>query len=55
VKSATDLCGTTKPTATKAILSLCAAGVLEETSGRKRDKTYAYGSYLALLREGTEV
>ncbi|MCB1151459.1 Fic family protein [bacterium] len=55
VKSATDLCGTTKPTATKAILSLCAAGVLEETSGRKRDKTYAYGSYLRLLRTGTEV
>lgn len=56
VKSATRLCDTTKPTATKAVLSLCEAGVLVETSGRKRDKTYSYGPYLELLREeGTEV
>lgn len=55
VKSTTRLCETTKPTAAKAIESLCAAGILGETSGRKRDKTYAYGSYLALLREGAEI
>lgn len=54
VKSAVRICDTTKPTAAKAIASLCAAGILEETSGRSRDRTYAYGDYLGLLREGTE-
>ena len=48
-------CDTTPPTATKAIESLCEAGILEETSGRKRDRVYAYREYLALLREGTEL
>lgn len=55
VKSAVQLCGTTRPTATKAVTSLCAAGILQETSGRMRDKTYAYGPYLELLKEGTEL
>jgi len=55
VKSAVQLCGTTRPTATKAVESLCAAGILEETSGRMRDKTYAYWTYLELLRAGTEL
>jgi len=55
VKSTVRLCGTTKPTAGKAITSLCVAGVLEEISGRSRDRTYAYREYLDLLREGTEV
>jgi Fic family protein len=54
-KSVSQLCETSRPTATKAIQSLCAAGILEETSGRKRDKTFAYGPYLELLREGTEL
>ena len=54
-KSVVGLCETTKPTATKAIVSLCDAGILEETSGRARDRTYAYGEYLEVLREGTEV
>jgi len=53
--SVVGLCGTTKPTATKAIVSLCDAGILEETSGRARDRTYAYREYLELLREGTEI
>jgi Fic family protein len=48
-------CDTTPPTATKAIESLCAAGILEETSGRKRDRVYAYRMYLDLLKEGTEL
>ena len=46
---------TTKPTAAKAIRSLCDAGILEETSGRERDRTYCYANYLATLREGTQV
>ena len=43
------------PTATEAIESLCAAGILMETSGRKRDRLYAYRRYLDLLKEGTEL
>ena len=48
-------CDTTRPTAGKAIDSLVSAGILEETSGRKRDKVYAYRRYLDLLKEGTEL
>jgi len=55
VKSAVTICDTTKPTATKAIGSLCATGILEEITGRSRDRTYAYTQYLDLLREGTEL
>lgn len=54
VKFATKICETTKPTATKAINSLVAAGILVETTGRSRDRAYAYKAYLDLLREGTE-
>ena len=55
VKSAATICQTTKPTASKAIGSLCATGILAEISGRSRDRAYAYGKYLELLREGTEL
>jgi Fic family protein len=47
--------GTTKPTAGRAIETLVAAGVLEETTGRKRDRVYAYRAYLERLRVGTEL
>jgi hypothetical protein len=46
---------TTKPTAGRAIDTLTAAGVLVETTGRKRDRWYAYQTYLARLRVGTEL
>ena len=55
VKSAVRICDTTRPTADKAVGSLCEAGILTETSGRSRDRTYAYREYLDLLRKGTEV
>jgi len=55
VKSAATLCDTTRPTASKAIDSLCAVGILEETSGRQRDRVYRYRRYMDLLGEGTEV
>lgn len=44
-----DLLETTKPTATKAIAALETAGILQETTGKKRDRVYAYHSYLQLL------
>ena len=40
---------TTKPTAAKAIVSLVDAKILRETTGRKRDRIYAYHGYLRLL------
>jgi Fic family protein len=55
IRGAIRLCDTTRPTAAKAIDSLCAAGILEETTGRSRDRTYAYRKYLDLLKVGTEV
>jgi Fic family protein len=48
------LLGTTKPTAGKAVQFLTDAGVLSETSGRRRDRTFAYGRYLDRLRAGTD-
>lgn len=46
---------TTKPTAGRAIAALEAAGVLVETTGKKRDRVYAYQAYLDRLRAGTEL
>jgi Fic family protein len=46
---------TTKPTATRAILALVNAGVLAEMTGKKRDRAWAYHSYLERLRVGTEL
>jgi hypothetical protein len=55
VASAMALVETTKPTAGRAIDLLAAAGVLVETTGRKRDRSYAYQAYLNRLRIGTEL
>jgi Fic family protein len=46
---------TTKPTATKSIELLERLGILQETTGRKRDRTYRYVGYLDRLRTGTEL
>ena len=46
---------TTKPTATKSIELLETLGILQETTGRKRDRTYRYAPYLDRLRAGTEL
>lgn len=45
---------TTKPTALKAIDTLQAAKILRETTGRQRDRVYAYHDYLNLLTSDTE-
>jgi len=44
---------TSKPTASKAIDALCRAGVLHETTGKRRDRVYAYQAYLKVLTEDT--
>jgi Fic family protein len=51
----TELLDTTRPTATKGLKAVVDAGVLAETSGRKRDRVYAYAAYLDLLCDGTEI
>ncbi len=45
---------TTKPTATKAIESLRKAKILFETTGRQRDRVYAWKNYLTLLTGESE-
>ena len=51
--STIELLTTSKPTAAKAINALCQAGVLHETSGKRRDRIYAYRDYLKVLCEDT--
>jgi Fic family protein len=46
---------TTKPTAGKAVQLLERLNVLVETSGKRRDRTFAYKRYLDRLRAGTEL
>lgn len=53
VSRVVDLLKTTKPTASKAIDALCQAGVLHETTGKQRDRVYAYRNYLNVLTEDT--
>ncbi len=45
---------TTKPTASKAINALKDAKILRETTGKQRDRVYAYHGYLHLLTSDTE-
>jgi Fic family protein len=55
VASVLKLVETTKPTAGRAIDLLVTAGVLVETTGRKRDRSFVYRGYLDRLRAGTEL
>ena len=54
-KKAMDVLLATRPTVDKAIQILSGIGILRETTGRKRDRTFAYGEYLDLLKVGTEL
>lgn len=55
VASAMTLLGISKPTAIRAIEALMSAGILTETTGRRRDRSFAYAAYVDLLRIGTEL
>jgi len=46
---------TTTPTAAKSVALLESLGILRETTGRKRDRSFAYATYLERLRAGTEL
>lgn len=54
VASAMKLIDASKPTATRAIEVLAEAGILVETTGKKRDRSFAYRAYMECLRTGTE-
>jgi Fic family protein len=47
--------GVSKPTAGRAVEALEKAGVLVETTGKKRDRSWVYQRYLDRLRVGTEL
>jgi len=49
--AARDLLDTTKPTAAAAVNVLEKIGVLQEETGRRRDRVYRYGAYLELLSQ----
>ena len=55
VASTMALIEASKPTATRAIGTLAAAGILVETTGRKRDRRFSYAAYIDRLRIGTEL
>lgn len=55
ISAAMKLVATTKPTASRAIDLLVHAGVLVETTGKKRDRAFVYQRYLERLRVGTEL
>jgi Fic family protein len=46
---------TTKPTANKAVGVLEQLGVVQEATGRRRDRSFSYTAYLDRLRAGTEL
>ena len=54
LSTAIELLRTTKPTASKAITALTEAGILRETTGRQRDRVYAYHGYLRVLTADAE-
>jgi Fic family protein len=55
IPKAMELLSTTRPTASKAVETLIEAGVLQETTGKKRDRTFAYAAYLDVLKAGTNL
>jgi Fic family protein len=50
---AVKLLGVSKPTAIKALDALQQAGILRETTGKKRDRVYGYYGYLQVLTKDT--
>lgn len=55
VANAVKQLGVSKPTAGRAVEALEKAGVLVEITGKKRDRSWAYQSYLDRLRVGTDL
>ncbi len=54
VKAVCDRTGLSFPAAAKGIRTLERLGIVREITGRRRNRVFAYGKYLAILNEGTE-
>ena len=54
IAAAVKQLGVTQPTVSKSIDELRGLGIVRETTGRQRDRVYAYDRYLTILNEGTE-
>lgn len=54
IAKAASITGLSFPATSKAIDSLINLGILQEVSGRARDRIFAYGRYLAVLSEGAD-
>ena len=50
----TESTGASYPTVARAVEALENLGIVREITGRKRERVFAYTSYLAILNEGTE-
>jgi len=55
IGKALELLAATKPTASKPVAALVDAGVLVESTGRRRDRTFGYAAYLDRLRTGNDL
>lgn len=49
-----DVLGLSYNTVATAIKNLCALGILVESKGKSRSKTFVYSAYLDMLKMGTE-
>lgn len=54
IKATAEALGLSFPTASKLVSTFVELGVLQETTGRRRGRTFAYESYLAILRKDAE-
>jgi Fic family protein len=54
IKDVSDVAGVSYPTAANSVATLEELGVLRELTGKRRDRIYAYDSYLNLLDAGAE-
>jgi Fic family protein len=53
IQKTAEALGTTFKTVSGAVDRLCAAGILIETSGRRRNRLFVYDEYVVILKEGT--
>jgi Fic family protein len=54
IPQAVRLLGLSQPTVGKSVQHLVSLGIVRETSGRQRGRSFVYDAYLRLLDEGTE-
>ncbi len=54
IQALQDKTGFSFPAIAKAVDKLCRLKIVEEITGRKRDRIYSYTDYIAILNEGAE-